>query len=248
MQQERLATPSWYTTSQKGTREAQHPVDDSPLVRSHIAASLRREDAASRTRPLEKARMSHVPDLPIDPVDPVDHAGNLAERLAPGTTGEETHAEQVWASPGVSMPKRVLTGLAVALAAALFIFIAAHEGASMWASTLVGAIFIGCFVWYLRIVAPTPFTLRLDAAGITREERGGELTAIPWTGIARAKEEAFKNGTSVSLTIYKRVGERGVHRAFVVYRDDIPRFDAFLAAVRARLAEGTPYQRETVHE
>lgn len=248
--QERLEHLAWYTTSQKGTSDAQNTFDNSRLVnsrlvRSHIAAILRCEDAASPTRTLEKARMSHVPDLPIDP------AGNLAHHHAPDAAGMaegEAHAEQVWASPGVSMPKRVLTALGVALAAALFIFIAAHEGASMWASTLIGAIFIGCFVWYLRIVAPTPFTLRLDAQAITREERGSAPAAIPWTGIARAKEEVFKSGTSVSLTIYKRVGERGVHRAFVVYRDDIAHFDAFLAAVRARLPEGTPYQRETVHE
>jgi hypothetical protein len=39
-----------------------------------------------------------------------------------------------------------------------------------------------------------------------------------------------------------------VARSFVVYRDDIPRFDDFLAAVRARLPEGVEWRRETVHE
>ena len=62
------------------------------------------------------------------------------------------------------------------------------------------------------------------------------------------KEERFKNGTPVSLAVYKRVGERGVARAFVVYRDDIPRFDAFRAAVHAALPEGVPWRQETVHE
>jgi hypothetical protein len=154
----------------------------------------------------------------------------------------------VWASPGVSPGKRRLTGLSIALAAALFIFIAAFEGGPIWVSTLIGIVFIGCFIWYLRIVAPTPFTLRLDTEGITRSERDGEPVTIPWAGLARVKEEAFKNGKPVSLAVYKRVGERGVYRAFVVYRDDIPRFDALLAAVRAGLPEGVPYQRETVHE
>ena len=83
----------------------------------------------------------------------------------------EASAEHVWISPGVSLRKRALTALAIVLAAALFIFIAASEGASMWVSTLIGALFIGCFVWYLRIVAPTPFTLRLDDTSIMRQER-----------------------------------------------------------------------------
>jgi hypothetical protein len=153
-----------------------------------------------------------------------------------------------WASPGVSLGKRILTGVGVALVAALFLFIAYYERASMLVSTLIGLVFIGCFIWYLRIVAPAPYTLRLDAAGISRAERSAEPQAIAWTGIARIKEEVFKNGTSVSFALYRRVGERNVARAFVIYRDDIPRFDEFLAAVRTRLPEGVEWRRETVHE
>jgi len=174
---------------------------------------------------------------------PADAAGREAAADASG--GAEARE---WVGPGVSLRKKLLTGLGVALVAALFLFIAWYENAGMLASTLIGLVFIGCFVWYLRIVAPTPFTLRLDAAGIARTERGGEPRAIPWTGVARVKEEVFKSGTPVSLAVYKRVGERNVARAFVVYRDDVPCFDALLAAVRAALPEGTPWQRETVHE
>jgi hypothetical protein len=155
---------------------------------------------------------------------------------------------QVWASPGVSLRKRILTGVGIALVAALFLFIAWYENASMIVSTLIGLVFIGCFIWYLRIIAPTPYTIRLDDAGLTRTERNGEAQTIAWTGIARIKEEAFKNGTSVSFALYKRVGERNVARSFVIYRDDIPRFDEFLAAVRARLPESVEWRRETVHE
>jgi hypothetical protein len=179
-----------------------------------------------------------MPQLPQTPGIPADHDDQ------PPTGGEARE----WVSPGVSPSKRWLTGSFIALAAAFFIFVAAREGAAMWVSTIIGIVFIGCFIWYLRIVAPTPFMLRLDDTGITRTERGGEPTTIPWTGLARVKEESFPNGKPVSLAVYKRVGERGVHRAFVVYRDDIPRFDAFRAAVRAALPEGVPYQRETVHE
>lgn len=164
----------------------------------------------------------------------------------PGLPADATALE--WVSPGVSLRKRWLTGLGVALIAAVFLFIAWYENAGMLVSTLIGIVFIGCFVWYLRIVAPTPFTLHLDAAAITRTERGGQPQSVPWAGIARVKEEVFKSGTPVSLAIYKRVGERNVARMYVVYRDDIPRFDDLLAAVRTSLPESVPWQRETVHE
>ena len=153
-----------------------------------------------------------------------------------------------WVSPGVSMRKRWLTGLGVALAAAVFLLIAHDEGASALVSTLIGVVFIGCFVWYLRIVAPIPFTLTLDTVNLTRTDRGAEPVVIAWRNIAKVKEEVFKNGTSVSVTVYKRVGEKGLHRAWVVYRDDIPRFDTFAEAVRAALPEETPWIRERVHE
>jgi hypothetical protein len=175
--------------------------------------------------------------------------------MAAETTGEDfgevaggDSTGQEWTSPGVSLRKRILTGVGIALVAALFLFIAWYENASMIVSTLIGLVFIGCFIWYLRIIAPTPYTIRLDDAGLTRTERNGEAQTIAWTGIARIKEEAFKNGTSVSFALYKRVGERNVARSFVIYRDDIPRFDEFLAAVRARLPESVEWRRETVHE
>jgi hypothetical protein len=168
------------------------------------------------------------------------------EGFAAAAGGDSTTLE--WASPGVSLRKRILTGVGIALVAALFLFIAWYENASMLVSTLIGLVFIGCFIWYLRIVAPTPYTIRLDDAGVTRTERNGETQTIAWMGVARIKEEAFKNGTPVSFALYKRVGERNVARSFVIYRDDIPRFDGFLAAVRARLPESVEWRRETVHE
>lgn len=161
-------------------------------------------------------------------------------------TGFESGA--VWESPGVSPRKRLLTGIGVALAALLFFAIAKSQGATMLVSTIIGVVFIGCFVWYLTIVAPKPFTITLAPEGLVRAERGAEPQTIPWDGFAKVKEERFKNGRSVSVTVYKRVGERGLHKAWSVYRDDIPRFDEFLAALRAALPDGTPWNYETVHE
>jgi hypothetical protein len=152
-----------------------------------------------------------------------------------------------WVSPGVSLRKRIITGFGVALVVVIFFFIAHSEGASALVSTIIGAIFIAGFVGYLRVVAPTPFTLRLDERGVTRAERGAEPQFIPWAGVARVKEERFKSGVTVSVTVYKRVGARGLHRAWVIYRDDIPEFDAFIEAFAAALPEDRPWARETVH-
>ncbi len=153
-----------------------------------------------------------------------------------------------WVSPGVSLRKRILTGLGVAMAAGLFILIALYERTSMLVSTIIGAIFILGFVGYLRVVAPTPFTLRLDESGVTRTDRGAEPKVIPWGAVAKVKEERFKSGVTVSVTVYKRVGERGLHRAWVVYRDDIPDFDGFVRTLSSALPEGALWLRETVHE
>lgn len=153
-----------------------------------------------------------------------------------------------WVSPGVSMRKRVLTGVGVAIVAALFMWIALSEGAPALVSTIIGVIFIGGFIGYLRVVAPTPFTLRLDERGVTRTDHGAEPQLITWGGVARVKEELFKSGVTVSVTVYKRVGAKGLHRAWVVYRDDIPQFDAFVEAFSAALPLDRPWTRETVHE
>ena len=158
----------------------------------------------------------------------------------------ERHFE--WSSPGVSVRKRWLTALGVALTTAIFFLIAHSEGASMLVSTVIGIVFIGCFVWYLVAVAPTPFNITIDNVSLTRTERGSPPVVIPWTGVAKVKEEFFKNGTSVSLTVYKRVGERGLHRSWVVYRDDLPGFDSLVAAMQGRMPEDSPWYREQVHD
>ena len=162
--------------------------------------------------------------------------------------GEGPVPARSWVSPGVSVRKRWLTGVGVALAAAIFFWIALSEGVSMLISTVIGVVFIGCFVWYLISVAPTPFTIHLDEHGVSRIEQSGEDQTTTWDGVAKIKEEVFKNGTSVSLALYKRVGERGLHRSWVAYRDDLPDFDELAEALRAGLPAGTPWIRERVHE
>lgn len=173
-----------------------------------------------------------IKSSPPDPLSPRD-VGEIADR---------------WVSPGVSMRKRIFTAIGVALATVVFFLIARWQGAGMLVSSIIGAIFIGCFVWYLTIVAPRPFTLTLGDAGITRTDAGGAPELIPWTGLAKVKEEVFKSGKSISLTVYRRVGERGLHKAWTVYRDDVPRFDELLSAVHEALPEDVAWNREMVHE
>jgi len=157
-------------------------------------------------------------------------------------------AARAWRSPGVSPRKRLLTGLGVAAATVVFFWIARSEGATMLVSSLLGVIFIGGFVWYLIAVAPKPFTISLDAEHLSREDAGVEPVVLPWSGIARVKEELFPNGKPCSMAVYKRVGARGVHRAWVVYGDDVEDFAALVAAVRETLPADVPWVRETVHE
>lgn len=167
---------------------------------------------------------------------------------SPVTTPDLSAGAREWVSPGVSPRKRVLTGIGVALATVIFFVIAKSEGASSLVSTVIGIVFIAGFVGYLRVVAPIPFTLTLDAEGITRTERGAEPVTIPWPQVAKIKQELFPTGKPVSIALFKRVGERGLHRVWVVYGDDVPRFDEFVVALRAALPEGTPWLAETVHE
>lgn len=155
---------------------------------------------------------------------------------------------RTWQCPGIPARRKLLTGVGVVVAAVVFFALALWQGASMLVSSIIGAVFIGGFVGYLGVIAPTPFTLRLDDAGITRTERARPPTTIAWERVARVKEETFKSGKSVSLAVYKRVGERGVHRAFVVYRDDVNGYETFHAALRAGIRTDTPWLRERVHE
>jgi hypothetical protein len=150
--------------------------------------------------------------------------------------------------PGVPYRRRVLTGAGVVLAAALFFYLAVWQGANMLVSTLIGIVFIAGFVGYLWLVAPASFTVTVDANGVSRVTRTGASMDVSWGSVARVKEERFPNGKPLSITIYKRSGERGVFRAFVVFGDDVPRFDGLLTAIRAHVPQDRPWQVERVHE
>jgi hypothetical protein len=177
-----------------------------------------------------------------------DGSHATGEADAPAVGPRVTVTVREWVSPGVSLRKRILTGLGVALVVVVFIAIALYEQTSMLVSVIIGTVFILGFIGYLRVVAPKPFALRLDQSGVTRTDTGADPLTIAWGFIAKVREEQFKNGTSVSLAVYKRVGARGLHRAWVVYRDDIPDFDGFLHILHEALPTSAQWVQETVHE
>ena len=87
------------------------------------------------TKPATHADISPTPNRP-----------NVQDRQ--DALGKQDARE--WVCPGVSVRKRWLTGIGVAMASAVFFFIALWEGASMLVSTLIGIVFIGGFIGYLR--------------------------------------------------------------------------------------------------
>ena len=176
---------------------------------------------------------------------------------------ESATEPRAWVCRGIPLSRQVLTLVGVAASAVVFFALARWQGASMLVSTVIGAVFIAGFVGYLHVIAPTPFHITLDGAGITRTEQTQRPAGTPedaasrpaaapvritWGQVAKVKEERFRSGKSVSLTVYKRVGERGLHRAFVIYRDDVGDFDGLLGALRAGVPEDAPWLVERVHE
>ncbi len=118
----------------------------------------------------------------------------------------------------------------------------------MFVSTIIGVLFILGFIFYLRIVAPAPFVITITPESLRYQEQGMDRQDITWHNVVKVKEERFPNGLPISLAIYKRVGERGLHRAFLVWRDDLPDIEALIAALHEHVPAATRWNIETVHE
>ncbi len=171
-----------------------------------------------------------------------------AETDRAATSADPLTDEVIYASPGVTANRKIGTGIFLALVAAFTIVVAADQGASVIVSTIIGAAFILGFVLYLRIVAPPPFRVVFTATGARYEEQGMAQSEIPWPDVVKVKEERFPNGLAVGLSLYKRAGVKGVHRAFIIYRDDLPGFDDFLGDLKRRVPAETRWNVDVVHE
>jgi hypothetical protein len=162
--------------------------------------------------------------------------------------------EQVFIGPGLSLFKRVVTiaGLIGIVGLILWIAVYQHSArndASVIGSTIAAVLFVGGFIYYLRIIAPVPFTITLDAHGLIKRSKHGEVIDLAWSDIPRIKEEFFHNGKRIGVTVYRQVTQPGQKaKAWSVYRDDVDDIDALAEALKRMIPESCTWQSETVHD
>jgi hypothetical protein len=203
------------------------------------------QNAMSSQYPLEE-----VPQPAESPsVGAVPEQEQADARSEQPTSARQAHHVEAstFASPGLTPGKRYGTAIMLFVLGVFVIGVVWYQGGSVIVSAILGALLIAGFVWYLRLIAPAPFTLSLTAEGLTRQEQGQEPLVIPWGEMARVKEEQFPNGKIIGVMIYAR-SKSSVYRALVLWRDDLPQFDAFRQALKASTLPETAWQLETVHE
>lgn len=160
---------------------------------------------------------------------------------------------KVFIGPGLSPFKRLVTIAGVIFLLALVLWIAFYQGilqgGSAVGSTIVAVLFILGFVYYLRLIAPVPFTIRLEPGALIKESRNGEVIEVRWENLTRVKEEFFPNGKRIGLAIFRRpASPQEKARAWAVYRDDVLDIDALAEALKAAIPETCAWQSETVHD
>lgn len=156
---------------------------------------------------------------------------------------------QVFIGPGLSPFKRYVTIVGMLGIIGLALWIAVHQGVSAIGSTIAALLFILGFVYYLRLVAPVPFTITLGAESIVKRSRRDEVIEVRWEDATRIKEEFFPNGKRISVILYRKVNEPGQKpKAWAVYRDDVTDLDGLAEALQAVRPESCKWESETVHE
>ena len=162
--------------------------------------------------------------------------------------------EKVFIGPGLSRFKLIITILALACAVGVVLWIAFHELQQGVVSTAIGStiaalVFIAGFVYYLRIIAPVPFTITLEPEALVKRSRNGEVIEIRWEDLTRIREEFFPNGTRIGVIAYRKVTEPGQKaKAWAVYRDDVTDLDGLAEALKQAIPETCQWQSEIVHE
>ncbi|GLV58457.1 hypothetical protein KDH_52900 [Dictyobacter sp. S3.2.2.5] len=162
--------------------------------------------------------------------------------------------EHVFIGPGLSLFKRVVTILGLVGVTALVLWIAVYQhanrnDASVIGSTIAAVLFVAGFIYYLRLVAPVPFTITVGPRSVTKRSRRGEVIDLAWEDITRIKEEFFPNGKRISVIVYRKVTEPGQKaKAWAVYRDDVTDLDGLAQTLKGMLPATCDWQSETVHE
>jgi hypothetical protein len=161
-----------------------------------------------------------------------------------------TSAEgQIFIGPGLSLFKRYVTTFGVIAVTGLVLWIAYYQGVPVIGSTIAAVLFILGFVYYLRLVAPVPFTITIGSGTIVKRSSKGEVIETSWDDVTRIKEEFFPNGKRISITLYRKVSEpRQKAKVWAVYRDDVIDLDGLAGALQSAKPEQCKWQSETVHE
>ena len=159
----------------------------------------------------------------------------------------------VFIGPGLSPLKRAVTIFGVVFLLALVLWIAFYQGllqgGSAVGSTIVAILFILGFIYYLRLIAPVPFTIHLEPEALVKRNQKGEVIEVRWENLTRVKEEFFRNGKRIGLTVYRKpANPQEKTKAWAVYRDDVTDIDALAAALKAAVPSTCEWVSETVHD
>lgn len=155
----------------------------------------------------------------------------------------------IFIGPGLSLSKRIITGVGVFIIAAIVILIAFREGLPAIGSTIVALLFIGGFILYLRIIAPVPFTIEIGPESVIKRSRSGEVIEVRWEQMTRIKEEFFPNGKRIGIIAYRKpAAPQEKPKAWAVYRDDVENIDDLADALKQAMPDTCQWQSETVHE
>jgi hypothetical protein len=164
-----------------------------------------------------------------------------------------TDQAKIFIGPGLSPLKRIVTILGVIFLIALVLWIAIYEGilqgGSVVGSTIVAILLILGFVYYLRLIAPIPFTIHLEEEALVKRNRNGEVIEIRWENLTRVKEEFFHNGKRIGITAFRKPSSpQEKANAWAVYRDDVTDIDALAEALKAAIPPTCEWKGETVHD
>ena len=164
-----------------------------------------------------------------------------------------TAQAKVFIGPGLSLFKRTMTTLGVVLLLALIIWIGIDQdflqGGSAIGSTIVALLFVLGFIYYLRLIAPVPFTIELTGEALIKRSKKGEIVEIRWESLTKVKEEFFHNGKRIGITAFRKPSSpQEKAKAWAVYRDDVTDIDALAAALKAAIPETCAWLSETVHD
>src|SRR5260370_32642141 len=153
-----------------------------------------------------------------------------------------TAHEKVFIGPGLTPFKRVVTIFGVIFIIALVLWIGLYQGifqgGSAVGSTIVAVLFILGFIYYLRLMAPVPFTINLEEAALVKRSKNGEAIEVRWEDLTRVKEEFFPNGKRISVTAFRKPATpQEKPKAWAVYRDDVTDLDGLAEALKAAIPE-----------